>query len=398
MILDQNSYSITFFCQILVNPSFRPVGNKVLLDCGTVDNALLGTTEPIFYQSGTAALSSSVIACIQLKGIQTSQAEVIVPAYACPDLISAIVFSGAKPVPADICKNSPGYLISQLECHISSRTVAIIAVNFLGIADQLSKIKVICQYHNLFLINDSAQWFPSSKTYRWLGDFNIVSFGRGKPVSLLHGGAVITNNTENSSALLKPITGESKVLDTLLKILKIRLYNLVIKPRVYALIRKLPGLNIGETIYKPLDSINGMDVYEKQRIGPNIREYQALQNVTSYWQSQLLQVTHTLLIKPVEDTKSEVPSRLLRYPILIKDSKIRDNFCTQNRELGVSFLYPKPLNQLEGLSSLLNSKKVYPNASEFCDQLVTLPCHEDITEATVDKIITSLKSHLGITS
>jgi len=380
-----------------VNSSFRPVGNKVLLNYGVIDDALLGTAESKFYQSGTAALSSSVIACIQLKSIQPSQAEVIVPAYACPDLISAIVFSGAKPVPADIGHNSPGYLISALENHISARTVAIIAVNFLGIADQLSKIKVICQSHNLFLINDSAQWFPSSKTYRWLGDFNIVSFGRGKPVSLLHGGAVITNNSENSSALPTPIMEESTGLNTLLKILKIRLYNLVIKPRVYALICKLPRLNIGETIYKPLDSIDGMDAYEKKLIGPNIREYQALQNVTSYWQSQLLQVTHTLLIKPVEDAESDVPTRLLRYPILIKDPIIRAHFCAQNRKLGVSFLYPKPLNQLEGLSSLLNSKKVYPHASDFCDHLVTLPCHEDITKATVDKIITSLKNHLGIT-
>jgi hypothetical protein len=190
---------------------------------------------------------------------------------------------------------------------------------------------------------------------------------------------------------------ESTGLNTLFKILKIRLYNLVIKPRVYALICKLPRLNIGETIYKPLDSIDGMDAYEKKLIGPNIREYQALQNVTSYWQSQLLQVTHTLLIKPVEDAESDVPTRLLRYPILIKDPIIRAHFCAQNRKLGVSFLYPKPLNQLEGLSSLLNSKKIYPHASDFCDHLVTLPCHEDITKATVDKIITSLKNHLGIT-
>jgi dTDP-4-amino-4,6-dideoxygalactose transaminase len=380
-----------------VKASYRPAGNKILLDSGKIDEALLGSAEPMFYQSGTAALSSSITACIQLKGILPNQAEIIVPAYACPDLISAIVFAGAIPVPVDISRDSPGYLIKELNTRLSDQTVAIIAINFLGIADQLSKIKIICKAHEVFLINDSAQWFPASRVYKWTGDFNIISFGRGKPVSLLQGGAVIAGNPANTGALPTAETEESSLLNTLAKSIKIRLYNLVIKPKVYALIRKLPGLNIGETIYEPLDRIDGMGDFEIKLIGPNIRKYQSTESVIPYLHCQLSQVTHALLINLVANAQDEMPTKLLRYPILIKDRHIRDQFCARTRDLGVSILYPKPLNQLEGLNSILNSETVYPNASDFSDHLVTLPCHEDITEAVVDQIIVELKQVLGIT-
>ena len=90
------------------------------------------------------------------------------------------------------------------------------------------------------------------------------------------------------------------------------------------------------------------------------------------------------------------PVYLLRYPILIKDKKIRNQFYEQTRDYGTSLLYQRPLNQISGLENILDQEPVYPNANDFADHLVTLPCHEDIDNTVVDLIVSKLCSTLNV--
>ena len=84
----------------------------------------------------------------------------------------------------------------------------------------------------------------------------------------------------------------------------------------------------------------------------------------------------------------------MRYPILIKDKKARDRFYEQTKDYGTSLLYQSPLNQISGLENILDQDTVYPNANNFANHLVTLPCHEDIDKAVVDLITHKLHSLL----
>ena len=85
---------------------------------------------------------------------------------------------------------------------------------------------------------------------------------------------------------------------------------------------------------------------------------------------------------------------LLRYPILIKDKKIRDQFYRQTRDYGTSILYRCPVNQITGFENVFDQGSIYTNASKFADHLVTLPCHEDIDDAVVDILVDKLQSVL----
>ena len=171
-----------------------PVGNPVRLSDGRNDESLLQEVfspyTPGFFDSGTSALAASILAAVNVKG--ASKPEVILPAYGCPDLISAVVFAGAKPVLVDLEAERPWMDLEQVSAHITGHTVAVIAASLCGIPERLGALRQITEQAELLLIEDSAQLFPGSiDEANWQGDLVVISFGRGKPVSLLGGGAVL---------------------------------------------------------------------------------------------------------------------------------------------------------------------------------------------------------------
>jgi len=373
---------------------YRPAGNSIGLKRIPVSTNLFHPCCYQLFQSGTAALSAAITACVKLNGKQTSKPEIIVPAYACPDLISAALFAGVTPIPCDLAENSPDLSVEYIRGRITADTVAIISINFLGLPGNLAELKNICAAQNLFLIYDCAQWFPLKKEYRWPGDFNIISFGRGKPVNLLHGGAVITANPDAKKAL--PVLPPEKrhSLSNLFQMCKVRLYNFLIQPIVYRFVSQLPGLNIGLTLYKPLATVSCMNSFYSELIEHNVDRFRSQNNALQYLHQRISMLSHPLLTNLVSRELDTDPGYLLRYPILIKNKAIRDRFYEQTRNYGTSLLYQRPLNQIIGLENILDKRTPYTNASHFADHLVTLPCYEDIDESVVDTIVDALNSLL----
>ena len=159
-----------------------------------VQNHFLKTIELSGLNSGTASLALSILIAKNLKKI--SNPEVIVPAYACPDLVAACAYAGVKCRLCDLAQNNTSYDINLLESLINENTIALAAINFLGIQERISEIFSIVQKKDILLIEDNAQWFPELNNSDHLtGDFICLSFGRGKPVSLLGGGCLLVKET-----------------------------------------------------------------------------------------------------------------------------------------------------------------------------------------------------------
>jgi dTDP-4-amino-4,6-dideoxygalactose transaminase len=375
--------------------TFRPVGNSIDLKLSRFDGEEFSPFRPRLYQSGTAALSAAILACVNLSDHRAQDTEIIIPAYACPDLVSAILYAGAKPVLVDLEPNSPQLSISQLKGSITENTVAVIAVNFLGLQEKATQLRQICSDHGIFLIVDSAQWFPKSiNTQSWVGDFNVISFGRGKPVNLLAGGAVLTTQAAYHDSLLNIKQQSSGFIRQTLKFLKIIFFNLAIHPRFYGIFIRFPGLNVGDTVYKPLTKISAMDSLHRGLIKSNIRKYQHQNSCSWKIHKKLATISNRYLIDLLPDESTEYSSVLLRYPILIRDTAIKDEFLRQTKDFGVSVFYPRPLNEIPGLEGILQSQ-AFPNASEFADYLVTLPTHEHVDDELIDRIMDILKQVLN---
>lgn len=349
----------------------------------------------VFYQSGTAALAAALMACKTVSGVK--QPEVLLPAYACPDLLSAVDYAGLRPVLVDFESDKPWMAIPDLRAKINDNTVAIIAVNFLGIPERIAEICRVIGNRKTFVVEDRAQSLPENLQDPSSGDLVILSFGKGKPVALLHGGALIIKNQKLDEHIVRPQPDASGfALFAARQYLKILAYNMVIRPRVYWALKYIPLLHLGETRYKPLSAIEPMKPASVEMLEHNLRSFHGRMNVAAYFREALTLLSGEQIINlPMACDCSD--SRLLRYPLLL-ESKAQRNDCLRSlraKGLGASTMYPAVLPAIKGVN-LPFAPNDYPNAADFADRLITLPLHSDVTVSAVNEIVSVFRQCLGV--
>ncbi len=376
-----------------------PVGNPIQLSSteslDSLHQIFPGCYQAHYYASGTGALAAAIITAIRLKGID--KPEVILPAYGCPDLISAVLFAGANVVLVDLESDRPWISHVQLAEKINENTVAIIAVNLFGILEQRQALRSIAAQAGALLIEDSAQAFPSyAEEDFWQGDLIVLSFGRGKPVSLLGGGAVLFNNSNKKCSefhrLLAVGTtqGNMHLRDQTAFHLKARLYNWMIRPELFWLPQSMPFLHLGETRYHSLRSLQEIDPIRLCMLPANIKAYQtALMHVQEELAATLnrCNLEQAGIIDLPRVCNISQHRRLLRYPLLI-DSDRRDLLYARLQQLGLgaSLMYPKALPEIPALAALLSAQGSFPAASEFAEKIITLPTHLHVSASDIENI------------
>lgn len=369
----------------IIKRKLRPSGNAIRLDCKGIDHDIFHPYTTKYYQSGTSALAAAIITSINIKSIPGEQPEVIIPAYCCPDIISAIIYAKAKPVLVDLELDRPWMSINEIEKKITKNTVAIIAINFLGIMENIRFISNLCNQNDILLIEDSAQGFPLVNPVEyWRGDLIVLSFGRGKPVSLLHGGALLTTKNKYSDVI--PSQGiKTQNFNSLVKYLfKVIIYNSLINPYLYRLLTLLPGINIGNTEFKKLNEQTGIDQIALKNLKSNIDTYNNRRNTSLEIMKMLATINSPLLIDLVSVTKHDLKQPLLRYPILIKNKKLRDIIATKLELYGSSLMYKVPLKNIEGVDKYLDHNDNNQNNSIiFSQNLITIPTHCDVKSSDI---------------
>jgi len=113
--------------------------------------------------------------------------------------ISPIIFSGSKIIFSSIDQKSLNLNPSDLVNSLSSKTKAVLSVDYNGIPADSKQIKEFCKSNNLYYISDSAQSFGAFRDQRpagYFADFIVLSFGPGKSLFGGEGGAILTDNEE----------------------------------------------------------------------------------------------------------------------------------------------------------------------------------------------------------
>jgi dTDP-4-amino-4,6-dideoxygalactose transaminase len=122
--------------------------------------------------------------------------DVIVPGYTFVATISAIIYSRAVPILAEI-DESLTIDPDDIEKKITDRTKAILPVHMLGNPSNMDKILAVAKKHNLFVIEDCAQALGASykgKRVGTIGNIGAYSLNHMKVISSGDGGAVVTND------------------------------------------------------------------------------------------------------------------------------------------------------------------------------------------------------------
>lgn len=368
-----------------------PVGQPVKL----TRNDLAATPiaagyETVFVQSGTAALALALQAAVHCAAVPNPQ--VLIPAYACPDLVSAAVFAGVRPVLVDLEPASTYMSLAVLQQLICSSTVAVIAVNFLGIPERVRDIAALLQGTSIALIEDNAQWFPPPDS-ELTGDYIVLSFGRGKPVSLLGGGVLLHRQAIDFQQTVEQTPPPGKVAE-LNSFLRFLLYNTLRQPAFYGVLERLPFLKLGATEYKSLTHIQQMDAYRSTFLHANVSAH--LQRSLEV-QQQMRDMVRGLPAHKFIDLsvrQNALGKRLLRYPLLAESAAKRIDCLAQLRRLGsgASALYGKTLPNIAGVNALVDCPEGLENAESFASRLLTLPVHEQVTFKHIEAIYGCLQS------
>ncbi len=153
-----------------------------------------GTRYAIAVNSATSALHAAVSAMKVGPGD-----EVIVPPYTMTASATAVLFTGAVPIFADIDDEVFCLDPRSVQARITPRTRGVMAVNLYGHPAPLIELKKLCDRHGLFLIEDNAQAPLAKIDGRYagtIGDAGIFSMNRHKAMQAGEGGLVICNDRE----------------------------------------------------------------------------------------------------------------------------------------------------------------------------------------------------------
>lgn len=345
----------------------------------------------LFLSSGRAAQWLILKA---LSKLSPDQREVILPAYTCPAVASAILKAGLKPVLCDINLDDFGFNIENLKLNLSKRTLAVIVVHLFGYPANVLEVQKICKEHGVLMIEDAAQAFgnslPNSPENKLglLADVGFFSFGRGKPISIMHGGMLATNSEEifGEAARIHQRLNHRGNFANLKYGLTLASYSTFSNPYTYWIPQQIPSLHLGETLFEPdFPTSEGVTLAEVLTVHllESLEREKEIREINSEWYSTNLRN---------DPEVGAVPSPAfpyLRYPLLAKDKNIRGRILDSltSRGTGAALFYPTPLNELPGLKEILKDPTVYPNAKKLSESLITLPVHSGLTGNVRNKII-----------
>lgn len=319
--------------------------------------------------------------------------EVIVPAYTCPSVVSAVLKAGLTPVLCDNNVDDFGFLCEELEEKLNKKTLAVIVVHLYGMPVKLDKIQALCRSNDTWLVEDAAQAFggsfPGNPDVKLglAGDAGFFSFGRGKPISILHGGLLTVKSRDIHGEALN-LYGRMNGFSPFQSVnycLSLGLYSLFSNPWLYWFPQRIPALNLGGTVFEPefeITSGNSLAMSLVCEMIDSVEKEKRVREDNSRWYFNNLQEFQWAGIRPAPVYP------YLRYPLLVTDGGVRNRILESlvSAGTGATGSYPTPLNMLPGLKEVLADEKVYKDAKQISASIVTLPVHSGVTEKDRENI------------
>jgi dTDP-4-amino-4,6-dideoxygalactose transaminase len=130
--------------------------------------------------------------------------EVICPSFSFIATANAILYTGARPVFVDIDPRTYNVDPELVEAAITPRTKALMPVDQIGLAADISVIRAIANRHGLKVVEDAAPSLGSMVDGRRVGslsDFTCFSFHPRKSITTGEGGMITTDDNDAAARL-----------------------------------------------------------------------------------------------------------------------------------------------------------------------------------------------------
>lgn len=351
--------------------------------------------------TGRAALTISLLA---LKEIDRGKRdEVVIPSYTCYSVPSSVVKAGLNVRLADVDPVTLDYAPGALDQLDGSRVLAVVATNLYGLPSDLPSITRQAHDRGIYVVDDAAQCLGGLVGGRpsgtW-GDVGIYSFDKGKNVTSIDGGVVLTNSDRVAEAIARQVRGLPKCSmgESASHLAKLLVYAALLHPRAYWLPNSLPFLGLGTTAYRtdyPLAHYDSWMAPVGRRLFARLDAITAQRRANAERLKQLLPwgpKLHTVV--PRQGTEPAY----LRFPILI-DPEYRGAVLTALREqgIGATASYPTAISDVPELRGHLRStERQARGGKEVALRIVTLPTHGYVTARDQERMVDVVADVLGV--
>lgn len=355
--IDEATTRVLNHCQFLMGPEVTAFEQQLAAFCGA--------KHALSCSSGTDALVMTLMA----KGIGPGDA-VFCPTFTFCATAESAALIGATPVFVDVHADTFNIDVESLKSAIKVakaeglKPKAVVPVDLFGLPADHDAIAAIASAEKLFILDDAAQGFGATYKGRDIGTFGhatATSFFPAKPLGCYgDGGAVLTDDDELLS-VLKSVRIHGQGTD------------------------KYDNVRLGLT--GRLDTIQAAVLIEKLKI---FRDEIATRNrVAQRYSAGLKDVA----IVPVVPEGYE--SVWAQYTIRLTPGK-RDVLAKTLQAEGIptAIYYAKPLHRQTAYRHFPVAGNGLPISEQLADEVISLPMHAYLDEATQDRIIDATRRAL----
>lgn len=332
---------------------------------------LTGAKYAVAISNGTAALHAACYAAGISEGDEVITTPITFAASA-----NCILYCGGTPVFADIDQETWNIDPNKIEEKITSKTKAVIAVDFTGQAVQINEIKAICERHKLVFIEDAAHSIGTKYNGIPVGshaDMTTFSFHPVKTITCGEGGAILTDDDV--------------------------LYNKLMLFRSHGITRDEKLLT-----HMPFNGYN-----EQIDLGYNYRmtDFQAALGISQLKKIDMFSKRRKEIVNRYNEAFSEMPELIIQKEIKESDTTRHLYIIRINSEkltAGRNEIY-KSLNA-ENIGLQVHYIPVYfhpyyqklgyqhglcPNAEELYEEIITIPLYYSLLDEDVESVIEAVK-------
>lgn len=321
--------------------------------------------------------------------------EVLLSSFSCLAVPTGVIFSGAKPVYADIDPLTLNLSLSTIRAAITSKVKVIILQHTLGNIAPVNEVVAFAKENGILVIEDCALSIGSSYDDVQVGisgDAAIFSMELSKTLSCGWGGILVINNEHLVSKVEQYYTtvSEQNIWSSGRDHFQTILSGIFHKPNLYNWLGKYflhfgykSGLFRKSTPVEEFDGVLATNFLQK--MGPfqvklAIRQWMNFNSVKAKCSANYKELYAQLIkcgcIVPAEDrnTLLAVTPRISFY---VNDVSLAESFfMKEGIELGRWF--SGPLSPLPKSPIFQYNKNLFPLASLAAKHIVNLPCHSGI--------------------
>lgn len=344
--------------------------------------ALGGHSGCWLYSTGRAAMVVALQA-IRKAAAQDARREVIIPAYTCYSVPAAVARAGLVPRLCDVSPDNLSFDFDALRRIDTSRVAAIVTANLYGLPNELDRIEAFARERGLRMLDDAAQALGATLHGRpagGFGDIGLYSFDKGKNITSMEGGALVASDPALSSAI-EEINGQltpASSVHALASAARLLAYSLALRPRVYGMVAKLPGLGLGRTPYEeafPLARYSGTLAGVAHLLLGRLPELTATRARNAARLSEALAGCPGLRLPQILPGASPAYAR---FPVFAATPARRDVMIQAllAEGIGATASYPSALNRVPEVAARLGESDLrQPGAERVAETILTLPTH-----------------------